>query len=158
MSPGGHGFLTMRLTPVRLWRMDPSGRGSQSSRADDRGARTSRLMDSVKALSRASASPGRLMRFRPWRKARAWRRRSSGGKPRSVAVADQFDVALAGDRGAAGRALDAHGAFPVARADDQLLIGQARRDLEAKVGAGNGQAPAARVAHAARGARSMIEV
>src|SRR5262245_44788746 len=68
---------------------------------------------------------------------------------RALAVADQFDVTVTRDRAACLATLHDDRALPVARANDQLLGGDARRQFEHEAARGESQAPGRRVGDSA---------
>src|SRR5438045_8273996 len=81
-----------------------------------------------------------LLRIGPWS--------SLTGSP-SLRIADQLDVPVPGNRSTAGGADDRDRALPVARPDEQLLIGKPRLDLELQRRRRHAQSQARRIANAA---------
>src|SRR5207244_152400 len=69
--------------------------------------------------------------------------------PVRLAVAHELDVTVAGDRAVPLGAPHGDGAFPVARSHDQLLVGEARRNLEHETLRNLGETPARGVGDAA---------
>src|SRR5262249_10948593 len=86
----------------------------------------------------------------PWRRRRLLTSPGGGGaSSRALAVADQFDVAVTRDLATCLEALHDDRAFPVARTDDQLLCGDAWRQLEHEGTRGERETPARRVGDSA---------